>query len=223
MIVMVKTLPVVLEVGTKKVFASAVDWPGWCRSGRTEEAAIEALEAYAPRFAVVAKQAGIAWPVQLGDPVVLERLPGDMTTDFGAPSATAEVERARLTPAAAKRQGALISAAWAVLDDVIAVTPTELRRGPRGGGRDRDKMTDHVLGAEAAYARKIGVKAKQPAIDDRAAIEAMRAAIVEVLSRPSDGTPLVDRGWTSRYAARRIAWHVLDHAWEMQDRTEPAS
>jgi hypothetical protein len=100
------------------------------------------------------------------------------------------------------------------------VTPAELRRGPRGGGRDRDKMTDHVLGAEAAYARKIGVKAKQPALDDRAGIEAIRAAIAEVLSRPSDGGPVVDRGWTSRYAARRIAWHVLDHAWEMEDRRQ---
>src|SRR5438067_302187 len=30
--------------------------------------------------------------------------------------------------------------------------------------------------------------------------------------------PTGDRGWPVRYAARRMAWHVLDHAWEMEDR-----
>jgi LmbE family N-acetylglucosaminyl deacetylase len=91
-----------------------------------------------------------------------------------------------------------------------------------GGGRDRDKMVDHVLGAEAGYARKLGIKQPQPAIDDRAAIAALREALLEVLRAPSDGSPPVPKGWPPRYAARRLAWHVLDHAWEMQDRTEPA-
>ena len=40
---------VFVESGRKRVFASALDWPGWCRSGRTEELAIEALAAYLPR------------------------------------------------------------------------------------------------------------------------------------------------------------------------------
>ena len=26
------------------------------------------------------------------------------------------------------------------------------------------------------------------------------------------------RKWPPRYTIRRITWHVLDHAWEMQDR-----
>jgi hypothetical protein len=83
-------------------------------------------------------------------------------------------------------------------------------------------MVDHVLGAEAAYARQLGVKLPQPAIDDRAAIAALREAILAVLREPSDGSPPKPKGWPPRYAARRIAWHVLDHAWEMQDRAEPA-
>ena len=45
--------------------------------------------------------------------------------------------------------------------------------------------------------------------------------MLEVLGRPSDGSPLADRRWTARYAARRIAWHALDHAWEIEDRSEP--
>jgi hypothetical protein len=83
-------------------------------------------------------------------------------------------------------------------------------------------VIDHVLGAEASYARKLGVKRRQPARDDAPAIAALRDAIVAVLGAPSDGTPLVPKGWPPRYAARRIAWHVLDHAWEMEDRSEPA-
>ena len=45
--------------------------------------------------------------------------------------------------------------------------------------------------------------------------------MLEVLRRPSDGGPLAERKWTQRYAARRIAWHALDHAWEMEDRSDP--
>jgi hypothetical protein len=213
-------VPVYVEVGSKRVFASAADWPGWCRTARTEQAALEALLEYIPRFQVVARHAGIAFPARV-ELSVVEHLPGDATTDFGAPSTTAEGERQRLTAAAAKRQVSLVRAAWAVLAEVAAGSPPELRKGPRGGGRDRDKMLDHVVGAESAYARKIGVKVKQPAFDAEEGVVAMRDQIAAVLASTSDGSPLVERGWTSRYAARRIAWHALDHAWEMQDRSEP--
>ncbi|MGH3371140.1 MAG: hypothetical protein ACRDPR_14190, partial [Nocardioidaceae bacterium] len=95
------------------------------------------------------------------------------------------------------------------------------RKGPRGGGRDRDKMIGHVIEADHAYAREIGIRVKEPRFGDRAAIEAERAAVLESLRSPSDGSPLADRKWTLRYAARRIAWHALDHAWEIEDRSEP--
>jgi hypothetical protein len=107
-----------------------------------------------------------------------------------------------------------------VLDNVAKTSPAELRKGPRGGGRDRDKMLQHVISAEAAYARKIGVKHKEPALGDAAAIRALRDDIVAVLRAARSGDPLRDNGWPARYAARRIAWHVLDHAWEMEDRRE---
>ena len=210
---------VFIEVGSKRVFASAADWPGWCRTAKTEELALEALLAYVPRFEVVARHAGIAFPSAI-ELSVVEHLPGDATTDFGAPSTTAEAEREKLTAAKAKRQVALVRAAWAVLEEIAAQSPAELRKGPRGGGRDRDKMLDHVVGAECAYARKIGLKIKQPAFDDHDAVAAMREEIAAVLGSTSDGSPVVERGWTSRYTARRIAWHALDHAWEMQDRSD---
>jgi hypothetical protein len=81
--------------------------------------------------------------------------------------------------------GGLVTAAWATFDEVAAASPAELRKSPRGGGRDRDKMIDHVIGGETAYARKLGVKLKQPAIDDIAAIEELREAIATVVgARP---------------------------------------
>jgi hypothetical protein len=216
-----KPTAVTIEVGTKKVFASAVDWPGWCRAGRTEELALAALDAYAQRYAEVADRAGVRFPRSASAAFeVVERVTGSATTDFGVPGQVTGGDAEPLTAARGTRRATLVGAAWQVFDRIAAETPAELRKGPRGGGRDRDKMIDHVLTAEAAYARKIGVRHRPPALRDTAAIKALRDDILAVLSRAGDGTPLVPKGWPPRYAARRIAWHVLDHAWEMQDRTE---
>jgi hypothetical protein len=221
---MAEPIEVYLERGDKRVFACAVGWPGWCRSARNDELALEALADYAPRYAVVAKRAGVAFPARAGDDLrVVERLKGKGATDFGIPHEVAETDAEPLTGPEADRQVKLVEAAWAVLDQVAAAAPASLRKGPRGGGRDRDKMLDHVLGAEAAYARKLGVKRPQPALDDAEAIAALRQEILAVLRSPSDGSPPVPKGWPVRYAARRIAWHVLDHAWEMEDRSHPGA
>jgi hypothetical protein len=105
---------------------------------------------------------------------------------------------------------------------VVAGSPAELRKGPRGGGRDRDKMFGHVVDSDWSYSREMGVRIAQPDPQDRAALVAGRAAMLEILRQPSDGAPLAGRRWPARYAARRIAWHALDHAWEMEDRSAPA-
>lgn len=125
-----------------------------------------------------------------------------------------------MAPAAARRLVGVVNAVWATFDEIAATSPAELRKGPRGGGRDRHQLIDHVIGAKTAYARKLGLKLKAPTIDDIAAIENLREATAVVVGAPSDGAPVVPNGWTTRYAARRIAWHVLEHAWEMQDRTD---
>jgi hypothetical protein len=219
-------IAVCLEVTPKETFASALDWPGWCRAGQDEGAALEVLARYAERYAPVAYLAGLRLPSAVAFDVI-DRMPGGPTTAFAAPECrrpfpqvTAEADHATTTPAAARRLVGLVTAAWATFDAIAGVSPAELRKGPRGGGRDRDRLIDHVIRAEAAYARKLGVKHKQPAIDDPAGIEALRDAVAAVIGRPSAGTPVVANGWTTRYAARRISWHVLEHAWEMQDRTE---
>jgi hypothetical protein len=217
---MAKPVPVYLELGAKKVFACSIDFPGWCRSGKDEEAALEALADYAPRYAEVAKRAKVAFPAEV-ELEVVERVKGKGATDFGIPHEITRADAEPLTARQAARQVELMRAAWAVLDRVAKAAPAELRKGPRGGGRDRDKMLDHVLGAEAAYARKVGVKHPQPELGDTRAITALRDELAEALGGASDGSPLVPRGWPPRYAIRRIAWHVLDHAWEMQDRAHP--
>ena len=197
---------VAIEAGRKKWFASALDWPGWARSGADENAAIETLIDYSERYRVVTDRAGIAF--RPGPIDVVERLAGSATTDFGAPGAVAAREARVLRPPEAERIVALVTAAWDVFDDVVAAAPAELRKGPRGGGRDRDKMVQHVVEAEQAYARKLGLDKPRQRPD-------LRGDIVAAIRERPTGT-----AWPVRYAARRIAWHVLDHSWEIEDRRE---
>jgi hypothetical protein len=212
---------VYLEVGSKRVFACALDWPGWSRSGRTEEQALETLAVYLPRYAPVAELAGLALPADAAERfAVTERVASPSGyADFGVPGKVLAGDQGPLDAAGAHRLTALLRATWTAFDRIVERTPAELRKGPRGGGRDRDKMVDHVLGGEAGYARQIGVRYRQPAAGDAAAIAAARDALTEALDRPSDGSPLRLKGWPARYAFRRIVWHALDHAWEMEDRT----
>jgi hypothetical protein len=210
---------VVLEMGQRRVFATALEWPGWCRSGKGEEAALAALADAAPRYALVAKAAKISFRPALANALtVVERLPGNATTEFGAPGQIADHDRLPLTAAQARRRVALLRAAWEAFDDAVAKAPAQLRKGPRGGGRDRDKIVEHVLGSEVGYASKLGVKFKAPA--GIAAAAEPRKLIAEALGGASDGSPSRPNGWPPRYAAARFAWHVLDHVWEIEDRSD---
>ncbi len=209
---------VAIEATEKRAFASAVDWPGWSRTAKTGEAALQALAEHAERYAVVAAQAGLSFAP--GEYTIIERVRGTATTDFGAPDVPTAAERQPLTSADAHRMVKLVEAAWAVLDRVARDAPPSLRKGPRGGGRDRDAIVEHVLAAEHASARKLGVKVAAPHRGEKTAIATMRGTIVEVLRDARSADALVERGWLPRYAARRIAWHALDHAWEIENRSQ---
>ncbi|MDQ1628719.1 MAG: hypothetical protein QOI54_2463 [Actinomycetota bacterium] len=216
-----KPVAVYLEVAPRRVFACSVDWPGWCRSGKNEDEALQALADYAQRYALVAEKARVRFSVAAADRLhTVERVTGNATTAFGAPGVVPALDAEPLTAVAARRMTQLVVAAWAVLDDVAASAPQSLRKGPRGGGRDRDPMLQHVVSAEVAYARTIDVRHKEPVLGDTAAVTALRRDIVAALRAARSGQPARDKGWPPRYAARRIAWHVLDHAWEMTDRSE---
>lgn len=215
---MTEPIAVILEVGKTRVFASAADWPGWCRSGKTREAALEALAGYADRYAPIAEAAGHPLPAGAGTGLaVAEEVPGDATTDFGAPGVVADLDRRPTSTADAARLVALLEAAWAALDAIAAAAPEELSKGPRGGGRDTSRVVEHVASAESAYAGQIGIVVRELAGEGSERAAAVRRAIAARLGEPSDGTPL--KTWPARYAAHRIAWHVLDHAWEIRDRT----
>ena len=213
-------IAVVIESGAKKSFARAIDWPGWSRSGKTPELAMDALQTSARRYAVVAENAGESF-----DPVefeIVDEVPGGGGTDFGVPSVVTDLDRRPTDRSDANRLVRLVDAAWTTLDHVTAAAPAELRKGPRGGGSDRDNMVAHVIEAEGAYAREMCITLKKPPDPtDPAAIDLMRSAMLDVLREPSDGSPLAGRRWTVRYAAGRIAWHALDHTWEMEDRSDP--
>jgi hypothetical protein len=204
---------VYIEQGAKRVFASASDWPGWCRGGKSEAAALEALAFHATRYHRVAKLAAVPFPANATEFEVVERMAGNATTDFGAPGIPAKDESRSLSASEARRMRDLLEACWKYLDQVVAEAPASLRKGPRGGGRDRDPMFDHVLGAEAMYARGIGVKLAQPEGREKAAVRAFRIAILDGLAHPDPAAK-----WPASYAARRTAWHALDHAWEIEDR-----
>jgi hypothetical protein len=215
------TIEVSLEATPKKTFASAVDWPGWSRSGKTEELALEALAAYGGRYAMVARKARVSFPARAGfEARVVERQAGSAGTEFGVPSRPSDHDARPVTVAEAERLVRFVEAAWAYFDQVAAAAPAELRKGPRGGGRDTAKIVDHVDAADGAYAREMGLRIAEPA--GRRGVLERRRQMLDLLRVPSNGSPLAGRRWPPRYAAHRIAWHALDHAWEIEDRSEPA-
>ena len=194
-----------LEEGARSVFAVALDWPGWCRRGPTGDDALRALDAYRGRYGTVAG-AGFA----PGTLEVIGTVPGTRTTDFGAPDARGPWDDEPPTGAELQRQVGLLESAWTYFDQVVAASPLTLRKGPRGGGRDRDAIADHVREAERAYAAKVGGR-----VPPRTPLPEHRAIIAEALLVGPDGTR-----WPVGYALRRLAWHVLDHAWEIEDKRQ---
>ncbi len=205
-----------IELVEKRAIAWSLDWPGWCRIRKSEEAAIQALIDYEDRYRLIAHEAGLDF--EPGDLVVVERLPGNANTEWGVHAVQAPAETRPVDAATAQRNVAILRACWDMLDEVVAASPQELRKGPRGGGRDRDEIRRHVIEAERDYARKIGVRHKRFEMDDTEALRAMRDDIAAVLGRPSGSEPLVPGGWYASYAVSRMAWHVVDHIWEIEDR-----
>ena len=173
---------VLLGIAPKKAFASALDWPGLARSGRDGADALAALAAAMPRYgaiaeaaeaaeaAAAARVAGVAFNPR-APLVVAEEIPGDAGTAFGVPSLVATLDRVPTAAADGIRLAALVEACWDALHAAVAAAPAELRKGPRGGGRDRDTVVAHVIDAEAAYAAVMGLRHKPV---DPAAVAAMR-------------------------------------------------
>jgi hypothetical protein len=165
-----KKVDVYLELAAKRTFAGAFDWPGWCRSGRDETSALQALLDYAPRYAIVMRLAHLRFdpPAELASLTVVERLKGDSTTDFGAPGGIPASDTGAMDEAELQRLRSMLKACRRVFDETVeAARHRTLRSGPRGGGRDLAKMVGHVLEAQRAYVAKLGWKAPLDATQAR--------------------------------------------------------
>jgi hypothetical protein len=215
-----RNVEVYLEASQKRTFAAALDWPGWCRSGRHDEAALQALVDYAPRYAKVVRprRLGFAAPKDVDRLAITQRIKGDASTDFGVPGAIPKADQGPIGEVDARRAARILEACWAALDGAADSARGPLAKGPRGGGRTLAKILAHVEEAEGSYLKALGLP------EDVTPKGTGRKAILDALEGMADRDPVLKgpRGgarWPARYFVRRAAWHVLDHAWEIEDRS----
>ncbi len=223
-------IPVALEIGKTRTFASALDWPGWTRSGRDEAAALGALLAYGSRYQRASRsaQASFNAPTNLDAFRIAERLPGGSATDFGAPNVVPAADAEAVDAAELERLQRILSACWKAFAEVVELAGDRpLRKGPRGGGRTALQIADHVIESHYSYLRRIyWHEPHEKTADVPAMIEAVDRVDEQALAfATSDEMPAAGpRGgalWRPRYFVRRAAWHILDHTWEIEDKLEP--
>jgi hypothetical protein len=215
-------LKVSIEQGPngKKCAAFVREWPGLERGGKTEEAAVENLRAYLPRYAKIASLARLGREFDVATPLrVTERYEGIGGTDFWAISfASSKMDHKRLSPEELKRQLSLLRACWKFFDDVRESVSATMQKGPRGGGRDRDRIVQHIFNCETDWAKKVGVRA------DPEALPASTPGVKKFRDEFSKGIQsanaqgVMARTWTVRFLIRHTAYHSLDHSWEMEDK-----
>lgn len=220
-------IDIFLEIGSKKVLAGAVDWPGWCRGGRSEDGAVQTLVDYGPRYAAVLRATGLELELPV-DPTgfsVVERLAGSGSTDYGVPDKALNSDALPLDEAELTRLGTVLTACWQAFGlALLAAEGKELRTGPRGGGRQVDAMARHVLEANASYLERLDWRLRlDEAVGVHDQIELSRQASLDAMARAARGDvpafgPRGGKRWTARSFARRAAWHILDHLWEIEDR-----
>jgi hypothetical protein len=214
----------VIEHGPKdkRVVAFTLDWPGWSRGAKTAELALEMLDAYRERYRPVASLAGMARDFDAAGTLdIVEEKVGAGSTDFWGISFTpSTAEHGPMSEAQLERGITLLRACWTFFDGVASRVSPEMRKGPRGGGRDRDRIIRHVIRVESEdFARQVGLRIPEEAAltpdglrqhrEDYVA--AMRAYNAGEVARPM-------RSWTLQFLIRHSAYHTLDHAWEMEDK-----
>ena len=218
---MTDQLRVILEVGKKRrVVAGAMDWPGLDRWGTTEDDALDRLSSYVPRYAGVAERGrmGSAF-ARARDLEVVERVPGSSSTDFwGIAHVPSQIERDVLSSTDLERRLDLLRACWAYFDDVAARVSRELRPGTRSAGRSRDQIIRHVYGTEPEnWSRKVGIRTELDVVLTPDGLATHRQEFLDAIrTHNAEGRPA--RTWPIQFLVRRTAHHVMDHAWEMEDR-----
>ncbi|HKD96435.1 MAG TPA: hypothetical protein VKB69_02430 [Micromonosporaceae bacterium] len=206
----------------KRAVAFGLDWPGWSRGAKTPELALETLEAYRQRYRPVAVLAGMAVEFDAAGPLeVVEDQVGTGSTDFwGISFAPSSTEHGPMTEAELERGVALLRACWQFFDEVAARVSPQMRKGPRGGGRDRDRIIRHTIRNESEeFAKQVGLRVPEEAALSPEGLRAHRTSYVEAMRAYNAGE--IDkrmRSWTLPFLIRHSAFHNLDHAWEMEDK-----
>jgi hypothetical protein len=213
----------VIERGTKgnRAVAFAVDWPGWSRGAKTPEQAVEALEAYHERYRPVAVGAGMADEFDRGGRLeTIEDKIGTGSTDFwGISFAPSAVEVEPMSADDLDRKITLLQACWDYFDGVAASVSAEMRKGPRGGGRDRDQIIRHTIRTESEdFAKRVGLRIPEEAALTPKGLRSHREAYVEAMRVYNAGEGKRMRSWNLPFLIRHSAYHVMDHAWEMEDK-----
>lgn len=213
--IMANKMRVTLEIGPKgkKVVAVASDWPGLARGAPNEQAALDRLRAYVPRYAPVAQLAGMeAAFAAVTDIEVIEHYPGTGSTDFwGISFAFSSIDQQAMSGEELERKLALLRACWAFFDTVRSRVSAEMQRGPRGGGRDRERIVRHTLVSELDMAKKLGVRTPQDVMLTDEGLKAHRDAYCDAV-QALHAQGKMARTWPLRYLIRHTAFHTLDHA-----------
>jgi hypothetical protein len=220
------TLPVLIEQGFigKRVVAVAAGWAGLERGAKEEAEALAKLATYLPRYALVAKRAGLDKQFEAHtEPKVVDRYTGTGSTDFwGISFAPSPLDREPYDKAAFDRQVALLEAVWAEFDATIKRVTGELKLGPRGGGRVREHVIRHVLANEGEeFAKRVGAPTDRAELQTPKQLKAHRKRFVDAMRAWYEADKPLGK-WTVPYLLRHTAYHALDHTWELQDR-DPAS
>jgi hypothetical protein len=214
----------VIERGPKgkRSVAFSLDWPGWSRGAKTPELALETLESYRRRYRPVADLAGMVGEFDAAGPLeIVEDRVGPGSTDFwGISFAPSSTEHGPLGEAEFQRGITLLRACWAFFDGVAAGVSPQMRKGPRGGGRDRDQIIRHTVRNESEeFAKQVGLRVPEGAALTPDGLRQHRDSYVEAMRAYNAGEITKRmRSWTLPFLIRHSAFHTLDHAWEMEDK-----
>jgi len=214
----------VIERGPKgkKSVAFSLDWPGWSRGARSAEVPVETLEAYRERYRPIADLAGMASAFDAAGPLeIVEDRFGTGSVDFwGISFSASSTEHGPLDDADLERRITLLRACWAFFDGVAARVSPEMRKGPRGGGRDRDRIIRHTIRTESEdFAKQVGLRIPEEGALTPEGLRRHRETYVAAMRAYNAGEiPKRMRSWTLPFLIRHSAFHTLDHAWEMEDK-----
>jgi len=205
----------------KKAVAFAIDWPGWSRGAKTADLALATLESYRRRYRPIALKAGMAKDFDAAGRLrVIEDRVGTSSTDFwGISFSPSASELGPMGRAEIDRKIKLLRACWAFFDGVAGRVSAEMRKGPRGGGRDRDRIIRHTIRTESEeFAKRVGLRIPEEGALKPDALVAYRNAYVAALRAYNSGKGKRMQSWTLPFLIRHSAFHVMDHAWEMEDK-----